>query len=141
MVGGESMAKIKFTSQIIRHAFRYRLQGSQRMKKIVCDTVAIFPEEIIKHVVNKCWFVSSFEESWAFVLRGDELNKDEHLIFLSDDLLQQDVDQIRWTIAHEIGHVILEHKNAILERQSKADIKKQEREADEFANRYLYKNR
>lgn len=128
---------MKYTSKEIRKLFRYRLQGNERMKRIVCETLTLFPSKIIKHVTGKCWFVSSFEDSWAFALRGDELKPDEHLIFLSDELLQESKEDIAWTIAHEVGHVVLEHKNAIIERQSKNEIRRQEKQADEFANYYL----
>ena len=36
---------------------------------------------------------------------------------------------------HEIGHVILGHRNSILERQSKNEIRRQEMQADELARR------
>jgi Zn-dependent peptidase ImmA (M78 family) len=42
-----------------------------------------------------------------------------------------------WTIAHEIGHILLELKNGIGKGQLKSEIRKQEREADEFARRVL----
>ncbi len=48
-----------------------------------------------------------------------------------------DEEQIRYTIAHEIGHVLLGHRNSIIEKQSKAEISNQEREADEFARKYI----
>lgn len=49
----------------------------------------------------------------------------------------QDKEQIQYTIAHEIGHVILKHKNSIGRMQTQSEIKIQEREADEFAREYL----
>jgi len=109
------------------------------MKRIVCETMLIFTSEVIEHVTSTCWFVSSFDDSWAFALKGDELQKHDHLIFLSDELLSEPMEQIRFTICHEIGHVILEHKNAILIPQTKREIAKQEKEADEFAKFYLKK--
>ena len=60
-----------------------------------------------------------------------------YLIFLSDDLLLQPKNQVMYTIVHETGHVILKHKNSILERQTKAEIANQEKEADKFAHYYL----
>jgi len=107
------------------------------MKSIVVKTILLFPKEIREKITKNVWFVSSFEDGWAFTLRGDELTKREHLIFLSDDLLNQDERQITFTTAHEIGHVILGHRNSILESQTKGEIKKQEKEADEFAKKYL----
>lgn len=122
--------------QKIQRAFGYKLQGNKRMKHIVTHTVSLLPENKIKKVTSHCWFVSSFEESWAFALRGEDLESGDVLIFLSDELLAEPEEQIRWTILHEIGHVVMGHKNAILEPQSKKDIKKQEKEADEFAKSF-----
>jgi len=107
------------------------------MKKMVFKTLKFFPQEITDHVAKNCWFVGSFEDGWAFTLRGDELKKNECLIFLSDELLKEDEGQIIWTIAHEIGHVILGHRNSIGEVQSKSEIKKQEKEADGFVRKYI----
>lgn len=125
------------TEKEIYKAFRYKLQGSKRMKQIVCQTLLLFPDNIIDHITQHCWFVSSLDDSWAFALRGDELSKTEHLIFLSDELLHESISQIRYTIAHEIGHVVLGHKNGILERQSRAEIRKQEKQADNFAKKFV----
>lgn len=122
----------------IQNLFGHKLQGSKFMKSMVIKTLQFFPEEIIEFITQKAWFVGSFEDGWAFTLRGDELKKDEYLIFLSDELLQEDEKQIVWTIAHEIGHVVLGHRNSIGKPQSKGEIKKQEKEADDFAKKYLF---
>ena len=49
----------------------------------------------------------------------------------------QSENQIKYTIAHEIGHVFLGHNNSTSYIQSKKEIKKQEFEADNFAKKYL----
>jgi Zn-dependent peptidase ImmA (M78 family) len=95
------------------------------------------PEEIINFVTKNCWFFSSMEDAWAFTFTGNDL-KDKHLIFLSDELLNEHPKQIMYSIAHEIGHVILKHRNSTLVKQSKAEIKQQEAEADEFAKRFIF---
>ena len=76
------------------------------------------------------------DDAWAFTFTGNDL-KHKHLIFLSDDLLSQNVGQIRYSIAHEIGHVVLGHRNSILAGQTKEEIRKQEKEADAFVNQFL----
>lgn len=76
------------------------------------------------------------DDAWAFTFTGNDL-KDQHLIFLSEDLLAQHPRQIRFSIAHEIGHVILQHRNSTLERQTKEEIRKQEKEADTFAQQFI----
>ncbi len=120
-------------------AFGHKLIGNKSVKKIVSETLLVFPNKIIEFVTKKCWIVSSFEDGWAFTLKANDLKKGQYLIFLSDELLSEEVDQIRYTIAHEIGHIILDHRNSIGAHQSKGEIRAQEKEADIFAKRYLYK--
>jgi Zn-dependent peptidase ImmA (M78 family) len=120
----------------IYSAFDGKLVGNAKMKRQVCETLLLMPEEIIAQVTKTCWFMASMEDAWAFTFTGNEL-KDQHLIFLSDELLLQDEAQIHYTIAHEIGHVVLGHRNSVLVQQSKAEIQKQEQEADTFAKQYL----
>lgn len=117
-------------------AFAGKLVGTKRMKKYVCDTIALMPNKIVRHITKNCWFLSSLDDAWAFTFTGNDV-KDQHLIFLSDDLLRQHPGQIRYSIAHEIGHVMLGHRNSILERQSKSEISRQEKEADEFAKQFI----
>lgn len=131
---------MNYTIKSIKRAFGHRLQGNLFMKNIVSKTLLLLSPNLIDYICSHCWFVSSFEDGWAFTLKGDELKKDEYLIFLSDELLRENENQIKYTILHEIGHVILGHKNAIRAPQSKSEIKKQEKEADEFVKRLLSKN-
>ena len=102
------------------------------MKKWVCATLFKMPEDIVDLTTENCWFIGSMEDAWAFTFTGSDLNE-KHLIFLSDDLLNQHPGQIQYSIAHEIGHVVLGHRNSILEKQTKDEIRKQEHEADKFA--------
>lgn len=120
----------------IYYGFKGKLVGSFQMKTYVCESLAKMPEDIIEFITKDCWFIGSTEDAWAFTFTGNDL-KDQHLIFLSDELLMQDDQQIHYSIAHEIGHVVLNHRNSILVKQSKKEIQKQEREADEFARKYI----
>ncbi|HWA52473.1 MAG TPA: ImmA/IrrE family metallo-endopeptidase [Patescibacteria group bacterium] len=121
----------------IKALFGHRLQGNKFMQKMVLQTLEKFPKDIQEFIATHVWFVSSFEDGWAFTLRGDELKKNEYLIFLSDELLKENPGQITWTIAHEIGHVVLGHRNSIGKLQTKKEISEQEKEADRFAKKYL----
>ncbi|MDP2671509.1 MAG: ImmA/IrrE family metallo-endopeptidase [bacterium] len=123
--------------EIIKEKFAGKLIGNSRMQFLVCETLLAFPQEIQNFVTKNCWFVSSFEDAWGFTLRGEEIQK-KYLIFLSDELFSESRRQQRYTIAHEIGHVILKHRNAILERQTAGEVAKQEREAGGFAEKYLH---
>lgn len=117
-------------------AFDGKLVGSKVMKLNVCEVISKMPKNIISFITKKCWFFASMEDAWAFTFTGNDL-KGKHLIFLSDDLMYQEKSQIQYTIAHEIGHVILNHRNSVLEKQTKNEIKQQETEADAFAKKYL----
>jgi len=109
-----------------------KLVGSRVMKRYVCEVVSQMPWEIINYITKNCWFLSSMEDAWAFTFTGNDL-KNQHLIFLSDELLSEQPNQVYYSIAHEIGHVVLNHRNSVLEKQSKEEVKKQEKEADDFA--------
>jgi len=95
-----------------------------------------FLQDVLEHVCATVWFISSQEDAWALTFRGAEL-KERHLIFLSDDLLRQDEGQIQFTILHEVGHVVLNHRNSIGYEQTQTEIRLQEIEADRFAKQFL----
>ncbi len=120
----------------IKKQFSGKLIGKVAMQRAVCETLLLFPINIIDKVTKTCWFVSSFDDAWGFTLRGAELGG-KYLVFLSDELFEQDKNQQHYTIAHEIGHVILGHRNAILEPQPARETSRQETEADEFAISFL----
>jgi len=94
------------------------------------------PDDILEQVCKTVWFISSPDDAWAFVFKGSEISK-RYLIFLSDKLLAQDKELIAYTILHEIGYVALNHRNSIGYEQTKAEIKRQEKEADVFAKKYI----
>ncbi len=127
---------MEWTIEKVRYSLGDKLIGSLFMREIVCKTLLLLPSESIEHICKTVWFISSQDDSWAFTFSGADI-KDRSLIFLSDELLSQDEEQIRFTILHEIGHVALSHRNSIGYEQTQTEIKKQEREADIFAKKYL----
>lgn len=124
------------TIEEIRKAFGGKLVGSKKLKENVCEVVALLPENLQEYVSEYVWFLGSMDDAWGYTFTGNDL-ADQHLIFLSDDLLNQDTDQIHWSIAHEIGHVVLGHKNNIFVKQTKLAVGRQEEEADTFAAKYI----
>ena len=120
----------------IKKAFGGKLVGTKKLKTLVCEVVALLPEDLQEYITKYVWFVGSMDDAWGYTFTGDDL-ADQHLIFLSDDLMAQDTDQIHWSIAHEIGHVVLGHKNNIFVKQSKFAVNKQEQEADHFAAMFV----
>lgn len=116
-------------------AFSGKLVGNKQMQTYVCEVVSWLPEDMQEYLTKVCWFLSSLDDAWAFTFTGNDL-KDQHLVFLSDDLLSQHPQQIRLSILHEIGHVMLRHRNSVLEKQSPDEVEKQEQEADAFVGKY-----
>lgn len=105
---------------------------------MVCGSLMVLPSETIKFVTNNIWFISEPDDAWALTFRGSDF-QNQHLIFLSDELFEQRSDKVKHTILHELGHVLLGHKNSMGYRQTAAEIKKQESQADRFAKKYLKK--
>lgn len=127
---------MKLDLQEIFNLFGGKLVGNKKMQKHVCEVLSKMPREVIEFITKNCWFMASMEDAWAFTFTGNDL-KDQHLIFLSDELLNQKIEQIHYSIAHEIGHVILEHRNSTFIKQSKQEVERQEEEADDFARKFL----
>ena len=128
---------MKEETEKIKKRFAGKLVGNSRMQNLVGETLLALPKEIVDFVTKNVWFVSSFDDSWGFVLRGDELKKGKFLVFLGDELFDQEKYDQHYTIAHEIGHVMLGHRNSIMELQSKNEVDEQEKEAYLFALKYL----
>lgn len=126
----------KMNPRAIKKLFGNKLVGTKRMQYFVVSVLSRMPDEIINYISKNTWFLGSLDDAWAFTFTGNDL-KGKHLVFISDELLTQSAAQIRYTIAHEIGHVILKHRNSVFEKQKKPEILRQEKEADAFAKKYL----
>jgi Zn-dependent peptidase ImmA (M78 family) len=124
------------TIQQIKEDFGGKLVASDFAKNLIIQAVAKLPEDKINYLTQNVWFFCSLPETWAYAFHGNDL-KDKHLIFLSDDLFNEPENQIFYTVLHEIGHILLNHKNSIGFKQTKEEINQQEEEADEFAYQYL----
>lgn len=127
---------MKYSEHTIRRLFGGKLHVNTILAGYVARAVAKLPEDVVEHVTTDCWILGSVEDAWAYTFHGDELEH-KHLIILSDELLKQPPQDIEWTIIHEIGHVILGHRNSILVEQTPREIARQEEEADAFAKTYF----
>lgn len=127
---------MKWDIKKIKEALGGKLVCKVPVKIIICETLIFLPSEIIDYVTSHVWFFSTPADAWAYTFTGNDL-KDKHVIYLSDELFEQEKSQIQYTILHEIGHIILKHKNSIERAQTQSEIKKQELEADLFAKKYL----
>jgi len=129
---------MKWTMTDVREALGGKLIGKLFMREMVCKALLLLPQNTLENVCATVWFISSPEDAWAFSFRGTEI-KNRSLIILSDDLFLQDEGQIRYTILHEVGHIVLNHRNSIGYEQTQSEIRRQEQEADRFAKKYLPK--
>ena len=127
---------MQYGKRKIYKAFDGKLVGNFRMKQMVCNVLINMPDEVISYITENCWFMGSMKNSFAYVFKGNDL-KNQSLVFLGDELFFQIDSQIKYTIAHEIGHVYLNHNNSTKHKQSKKEINRQELEADKFAKKYL----
>lgn len=125
-----------YTKEAIKESLGVRLVGKSKAKHFIVEAIQKLPQNLLDKILNEVWFISSFDDAWGFVLKGEEL-KGKSLVFLSDELFEEPKDQIEYTILHEIGHVVLNHRNGILEAQSQKETERQEKEADQFAKEYL----
>src|SRR3989338_11181625 len=116
--------------------FNTRLVGDEETKKIICETLLVFPKEVIDFVVKNVWFVSAFDDAWSFTLDSEELCG-RTIVFLSDDLLRHSKERVTYSVAHEIAHIMLGHKNPYNAKLPQTTEKKFETGADEFAKYYL----
>jgi len=73
----------------ILNKFDGKLVGKKLLQVYVCRVLSLMPDDISDFVCRKCWFMGSMEDAWAFAFTGDDL-KSQHLIFLSDELFDQD---------------------------------------------------
>lgn len=126
----------KFTAEEIKRLFNGRLIGSIELRRRIIDVVFHLPVHFIKHITQKVWFISSPEDAWALTMRGSDVHG-QHIIVLSHELLKEDDQKIKYVILHEIGHVVLNHRNSMGFRQTDKEINRQEQEADKFAKKYL----
>ncbi|MEX0621910.1 MAG: hypothetical protein WD187_02870 [Candidatus Woykebacteria bacterium] len=122
----------------IKKRFGGKLIGNKKMQRLVAETLLKLPPDVIDFVTENVWFVSSFEDSWGFVLDSKDLGN-KHVIFFGDELFEQDNYAQAYTVAHEIGHVVLGHRNAFLAPQSRQETEKQEAEAHKFVLRCIKK--
>lgn len=127
---------MKWTIEKVRRALGGKLIGKLYMREMVCKAILLLPPDVIEQITKGVWFISSQEDAWALTFRGSDI-RERHLIFLSDELFTQDEDQIMYTILHEIGHVVHNHRNSIGFTQTESEIRQQEAEADRFAKQYL----
>ena len=114
-----------------------RILGNKYLKVLVAKTLSVIPSDVKEHIAKNVTFIGPFDDAWAYTLQASDLET-KYIVVISDELLAQNENQIIKTLIHEIGHATLGHRNAFYKPQSQHEIKKQEREANEFARRIIY---
>ncbi len=120
----------------IKKSFGGKIVADDFAKNMIAQAIAKLPLDKIGYLTSNVWFFCSLPNTWAYAFHGNDL-KDKHLIFLSNGLFNEPQNQIQYTILHEIGHILLNHKNSIGFKQTKKEIAIQEQQADQFAYKYL----
>lgn len=105
----------QFGGKIVAHGFA---------KKHIAEAISKLPQDIIQYLIETTWFLCSSPDAYGYAFNGNDV-ANKHFIFLADELFQQSEHQINYTILHELGYVILNHKNSINFKQTKKEINKQ----------------
>ena len=127
---------MSYSKTEIENKLENRLIGKRQMQEVVVSALTFLPTEIADEITKSVWFVSNFDDAWGFTLDSKDLGQ-RHLVFLSDELFFEPKQQVLYTILHEVGHVVLGHRNAFFKPQTRQETEKQEYEADKFARKYL----
>ena len=122
-------------TNILFEKFAKKLDVSDKIKVRIFIVVGELDEEHFKKVTNYCWFVEI--AIWGFALPVGKLKKNDWIIVLNDRLKDLEKNKIDMIIAHEIGHVVLNHKIPVFDGINKQREKQQDEEAFKFAERLL----
>ncbi|HSX18907.1 MAG TPA: hypothetical protein VLE91_02100 [Candidatus Saccharimonadales bacterium] len=114
-----------------------QILGSKLAQLKINKVLNNLPQDVLEYTMENITFMASFKNAWAYTLEENDI-KGKYVIVLSDELLNQGMQTIAYTITHEIGHAISGHRNAIRNTQTKAEIKNQEKEAHNFARKVIY---
>jgi len=128
--------EMAYSKAEIEQKLENRLIGKRQMQEAVISALTLLPNDLADQVTKTVWFVSNFDDAWGFTLDSKDLGQ-RHLVFLSDELFFEPRQQVYYTILHELGHVVLGHRNAFFKPQTRQETEKQEYEADKFARKHL----
>ncbi len=113
---------------------------TDRELRLIAKSMTFLSLEIIDKITKDVIFASSeYGYAWHFPLKYIQDKKS--MIFLSPHLLKMSKKKATHIILHEIGHFILKHKSPIYDNLNQKEIKKQEKEADIFANGFIAKDK
>src|SRR5260221_5467132 len=63
------LRKLSFTKKM----YNGKIVGSKQNKKVIGSVIELLPEDIVTVLSHSTWLVTSFEESFGFVLRKDDI--------------------------------------------------------------------
>jgi Zn-dependent peptidase ImmA (M78 family) len=120
------------------YAFAGMNSVSEEFRVIIARALSKLPKEIVDWTAEAAFFFSSSEEYFAFTLRKIDFAHKQGFIFLSENLKWESEEKQAFMIAHEIAHLKLNHRSPILDRLSEQETRKQEKEADILATKWLH---
>jgi hypothetical protein len=111
-------------------------QVSNDFRVILDRALAAMPKKVVDWAVTDILFGSSVE-NWAYTLNPKDWAHVKGLVFLCESLKSESLEKQIFHIVHEIAHVKLGHRSAILLNLSQEEWKSQEQEADKLARKWL----
>ena len=110
---------------------------SPEFRIIIARALSKLPKDVVDWTADNAMFVSSSDQYWAFTLFVDEFKHKKGFIFLSECLINTTEEKQLFTIAHEIAHLRLNHKSPILSKLTVDESRKQEKDANSLAAKWI----
>lgn len=110
---------------------------SKEFRMILARAVSKIPQETSEWAAENLLFVSSTWTDYAFSLMKKDWAHKSGFVFLCENLKEEEKDTQLFSIAHEIAHHKLKHKNPIFGRLTIEETRNQEREANKMAEKWI----
>lgn len=129
--------KERYTPEEVDYGFAGFNEVDEVFRIILAKAISKLPMKIVDWTTKNLLFISSSDEYFAFYLPKHEWKHKKGFIFLSEALKNESEEKQTFQIAHEIAHVKLNHKSPVFSDLTEIEMKRQEKEADELANKWL----
>jgi Zn-dependent protease with chaperone function len=130
----------RYTAEQIIYAFAGLNEISNEEEMTIADAPTILDRKLVDRIVHDVYFVSSsLIKALCLPLSTSQLKGKRAIIFISDELLNQQNKEIKLNILHEIAHYVLKHK-CLFDFEGDGMDKKymqQEKEADKLVKKWL----
>jgi len=133
----EEMTSRRYSPEMVDYEFGGLNSVSDDFRRILAISIAKLPEKIIEWTTENLIFFSSTDAEWAYSIPIEFWNLKKGFVFLCENLKNPNPHFQAKSIAHEIAHFILKHKSPIMHDLTDEESRKQEKEADELALKWL----